>query len=197
MLLWKSNLDLNIDADALAEKVCVDDYFNSDGFHTTFYKPPEESRADYYLLDTYKDVIEKMTKDLGLYHRTQYQYQFWTQVYPGDNITHHVAHDHFSGNEILSWVHFIKPAEKDCFCFLDSDGNPTFPKEQRKNDFIVFPSWALHKILPFRSDEKRIVVAGNVALKTIAQEYAQSYMTHTCTVLKNCMVWEDERLDKK
>ena len=53
--------------------------------------------------------------------------------------------------------------------FVDSNGNQTFPKTQRQNDFIVFPSFILHQAVPFESDENRAIIAGNITLKTYEQ----------------------------
>ena len=66
---------------------------------------------------------------------------------------------------LLSWVHFLKVPEQKCFKFTDSEGNNSFyPDEQNSGDIIYFPSWAYHEIDPNRSDDLRVVIAGNITV---------------------------------
>ena len=127
----------------------VDKYYDKPlDIHTTYRK---DNAPDLILIDFYTTVVAKFMSDLGIYHRSEYQFDLWTQVYSGNNISRHLEHDHFANDVILSWVHFLKSPEQDCFCFSDSNGNEIFPKTQRQNEFIVYPSWALHKSVQFIS----------------------------------------------
>jgi|TARA_R100000030_G_C3212310_1_gene113697 hypothetical protein len=173
MILWHDNIvNSNLDYENLVSKIVVDEYYEKrSDMHTTYLK---DGSPDMILEDFYKDVIKKFMLDLGLYHRSQYLIDFWTQVYSGNNKSSHNKHDHFQSDVILSWVHFLKPPKQKCFCFIDSNGNETFPETQKQNDFIVFPSWAVHRATPFISDENRVIVSGNVILDSIQSEILQS-----------------------
>ena len=124
--------------------------------------------SDRILNDGYINILEKATKDLGLYYRCDYYCDYWTQVYPATPapLGTHFTHDHFSGVELFSWVHFLRPTSKKCFRFLDSHGASIYP-EQKEGDFIIFPSWALHRVDANEEDEDRVVVAGNALAKSI------------------------------
>lgn len=150
-----------------------------------------KSPVDAFLAKFYKRVLSQIMSDLGLEHRTQYTWEYWTQVYQGNENSNHGLHDHFAHSTILSWVHFIKPAAEDCFCFVDSKGNETYPPTQRQNDLIVFPSWVAHRVTPFKSDKTRAVVAGNISIDSIGPCGAGSELTTTVTLLNNgTSVWQ-------
>ena len=91
-----------------------------------------------------------------------YKIQMWCQGYLGNNIDSHPEHDHYQTRTLLSWVHFVEPAEEDCFEFITE--SETIIPPQRKNDFIVFPSWARHRVKPHQS-ERRFVVSGNISIR--------------------------------
>ncbi len=85
----------------------------------------------------------------------------WAQIYTPTNNSRHPAHNHWSDVAVdFSWVHFIKTPDKRCFRFTNGHIPP-----QNDGDFIIFPSWAVHTILPFSGECDRMVVAGNVMLK--------------------------------
>jgi len=131
--------------------------------YTTYFAEASE-RPEVIFLDFYSDILESITKELSIYHRSNYTFPFWVQIYTPKSRKFE-EHDHFSGKEIVSWVHFLSQSSKKCFYFIDSDGNKTYP-EQNKGDFIVFPSWVLHAAEP-PENEERIVISGNVALSKI------------------------------
>ena len=60
--------------------------------------------------------------------------------------------------------------DEKCFCFLDSDGKRTFPDTQKAGDFIVFPSWVQHEVLPNDSNEDRAVIAGNIEFSFMSSD---------------------------
>ena len=85
---------------------------------------------------------------------------YWVQVYGKNAI--HGKHTHFivGKNAIISWVHFLKVPEKPCFRF--TDGTDWFFPHQNEGDFLVFPSYTQHEVIPHQEDSNRIVVAGNI-----------------------------------
>ena len=172
-VLWHDNVPPTYDVKGLVSEVCIDQFKTRSGKiefaqWSTFAQPGNtiEVFPDHITVPFYKELISRVMLDLGLEFNSLYEFKLWTQVYEGNGVHHHGAHNHWRGGCILSWVHFLEPAEKDCFCFLDSNMEPTFPKQQRKNDIIFFPSWQLHQVLPFRGDKRRVIVAGNVELTT-------------------------------
>ena len=101
---------------------------------------------------------------------------FWLQVYePGSS--GHDIHDHWSGNEMFSWVHFLKPVNKS-FHFL-VEGQKVYPKRQNPGDFIVFPSWALHAVDGNDTDDERVVIAGNVMMDSFNVDYNNGHVKYT------------------
>tara|TARA_Y100000401_G_scaffold37371_1_gene27996 strand:- start:184 stop:708 length:525 start_codon:yes stop_codon:yes gene_type:complete len=88
---------------------------------------------------------------------------YWIQVYGKDAV--HGKHTHFitGENAIISWVHFLKVPETPCFRFTDGD-NYLVPY-QNEGDFLVFPSYVQHEVVPHQEDDNRIVVAGNIYIK--------------------------------
>ena len=131
---------------------------NHAGLYTTYFSQTDVRCDEYYY-----NIINEVTTDLGLYHRCEYECYHWLQVY--DKEVGHELHDHHQNSSIFSWVHFINPLDTKCFYFSDSDGNKFYPP-QKKNNFIVFPSWASHEIenSPIRG---RAVIAGNVFFKKL------------------------------
>ena len=167
MILWHDNIEPTYDVDQLVKSVVVDDYYRPtkiDGpfMHwSTFGKSDDPVSPTY---DFYESVIKRAMSDLGLQNQSKYIWPMWAQVYEGDSKHYHNSHNHWGSSCIISWVHFIQPAEKDCFCFIDSSGKEMYPKQQRKNDIIFFPSWATHKATSFNEEGKRAIVAGNIEL---------------------------------
>ncbi len=162
MIIWRNNIvNATLDLDKLISEVSVDEYYEKNiDIYTTYnhYDAPDMQLAEFYAT-----VVQRFMMELGIYHRCKYQFNMWTQVYSGNNISRQRCHDHYASDVFLSWVHFLKPANQDCFCFVDSENNESFPI-QGKNDFIVFPSWALHKVISFNSNQSRVIVAGNITL---------------------------------
>lgn len=115
----------------------------------------------------YKSTIKDVLVDLGLFGRVKAINSKWCQIYT--NVTDgHNVHTHYSGEELLSWVHFVKtPPDQKCFFFVDSMSRKIYP-DQDAGRLIVFPAWAMHGVDMIKdSEEPRMVVAGNV----IARNY--------------------------
>lgn len=171
LVLWHDNIPPTFDVPELMNQVAVDYYKrkNNEGKYfqwSTFEGGPDNRpvNPDSICCSFYEQVFSRVMTDMGLEDKSRYNYTLWTQVYDSGEQHNHGYHNHYRGGCILSWVHFIEPAEEDCFCFLDSNRNRIFPKQQRKNDIIFFPSWAIHEVIPFDGKERRGVVAGNIEI---------------------------------
>jgi hypothetical protein len=189
VILWHGNLPIDVSSLSVAISIiksnpdCWDENYRQwSSFHIL--DRPESILNDFYL-----QVANKISSDLTLYNRVQFEQSYWMQIYP-PNSKGHSRHDHFSGNELFSWVHFIKPM-KPCFHFL-VDGQKIYPPHQNAGDFIVFPSWALHAVDDNDSNSDRIVIAGNVGMKTLNTEYydGKSKFCACHKINSNILVWE-------
>jgi len=183
MILWSGNYEIEDDLIELVKSQIKDNQSSFDQtfkLYTTYFLSETSSRPEVIFLDYYAKIIQEMTKELSLYHRSQYSFPFWAQLYTNKS-KRFEPHDHFSGSEILSWVHFLSDTTKKCFYFIDSDGNKTYP-EQKKGDFIAFPAWTLHAADP-PSDKERIVISGNVSLSMI-QTQIDSFNYSKCSYHK-------------
>jgi len=121
------------------------------------------SRPDKIWSDKYGEIIKDITKNLGLYSTTKYDFEYWSQLYT--NGTEHKAHHHGLGDSI-SFVHFIKPDKEKSFKFLTNEREEWTPPEQNEGDLIYFPAWCWHQVSPVITDE-RLVVAGNIKITYI------------------------------
>ena len=137
---------------------------NQDNVSTYFLPRHRSPDRDYDNL--YCSIVENITKNVGLYHRTKYFYTYWSQLYRKGMIhqPHHHAHEDKMVSSEISWVHFINVPEQKCFRFTDTMGNILVPEEQNNGDIICFPSWVWHEVLSHESDDVRIVVAGNITI---------------------------------
>lgn len=128
----------------------------------------EHQRPDKIWNKTYSKLHEDVVKRIGMYTTTQYQYQYWSQLYNKD-VGHGPHHHHrmkvANFSSILSWIHFIKPTETKCMKFLDCDGNEFYPPEQNAGDIIVFPSYQWHRVEPKKDIGGRFICAGNLIFK--------------------------------
>ena len=162
MILWKKNYKLDsILIDDLIFKLLDNDrsFDTNKKFHTSYFLDYGD-KPENILHRKYKKICNNISKDLGLNHRASLAFNTWMQIYTNESKLF-LPHDHFSGNELLSWVHFVKEPEEKCFCFLDSRGNKTYPQVE-SGDLIVFPSWALHEASPPKSEGYRMIIAGNI-----------------------------------
>lgn len=168
MIIWRNNyrpIDQlypdNTDVrDAVSElKSIPETYDPTLNYHTSYFVHPDR-RPERGFTEFYSQILDEVITDVGLKHRAEIFYEMWMQVYTKDSKSFS-KHDHFSGNELLSWVHFVEPSSKPCFHFLDSKKNKIYP-DQKAGDFIVFPSWVLHEVDPPDEDDDRVVISGNI-----------------------------------
>ena len=156
MILWRHNAIFDEDLiESVIQKVSSEKNWGTEKVSSSFWEPDIFKRPEL--------IIQKLMKDLGLFHRASYEFSHWTQVYHLDTEVAHRIHDHWNPQVFLSWVHFIRTTDQDCFRFYDSDGNAFYPP-QNKGDFIVFPSWALHSVV---GSKDRSVIAGNIMIEDI------------------------------
>ena len=193
MIIWsdndkidKSKIDLIV-SDLKKNKKCFD---SNSRFYSSYFCPFEE-RPEKCLHDYYSCFLERLLKDLTLHQRTKCMCSSWIQVYykGGGTIGPHV---HFSGNEFLSWAHFIRPSSKKCFYFLKHDGEKMYPKQQNEGDFIVFPSWALHGVDCNQDDNDRVVMSGNVMVQSIRSPMSpvNEHVSNAHVIHDRLTVWE-------
>lgn len=137
--------------------------------YSSFFMNPLE-RPEKILNKFYAERTSEIMKAYGLYHISRYNYVYWMQTYDKDS-TGHPQHHHYEQNRdvILSWVHFLKtPPGIHCFRFTNGLGIVNYPKEQLEGNIIVFPSWALHEVVPHNQNFERIIIAGNIQLDEIS-----------------------------
>jgi len=190
MIIWEGNF--NVDSDTIESisselKTIPKAHFLDQGLYSSYRLSAEEG-PNFILNDFYGQVIEHVCKQLTTYERSRYRWHFWLQVYePGSS--GHDIHDHWSGNEMFSWVHFLKPVNKS-FHFL-VEGQKVYPKRQNPGDFIVFPSWALHAVDGNDTDDERVVIAGNVMMDALNVDYNNGHVKYTTctTITKDVYVW--------
>jgi len=116
------------------------------------------------LMDFYADIIEKMMKEIGMYRRCKYGFELWAQYY--NNKTYgHEPHDHFFGNEIISFNHIIKPSKNKCFYFMNDEQEKNYYGKQDSGHFYAWPPWRIHGVDRVEEENNnRLVVAGNISL---------------------------------
>ena len=156
----------NDDIKKLKNSLLDDKYNNKDiEEHKTSFFYNLENRPDApdaFLNIYYKNIIDDITKKIGVYHLSRYDYYYWSQLYQING--YHKPHNHSTGKVVndISWVHFLDVPEQKCFRFTDTKGNILIPDEQSNGDIICFPSWVWHEVVPLRTDYLRLVIAGNI-----------------------------------
>ena len=140
------------------------------------------------LMDFYADIVKEMMLNLGIYNRSKYEFQLWTQRYNSDTESHW-PHEHFGGCEIISFNHIVDATTKKCFYFLDDEDNKIYPGEQDSGHFFAWPPWRVHgadKVT--EPNVNRLIVAGNVSL---AELYTMDEHKLTCEEHSNGLyVWK-------
>lgn len=164
MIIFRQKVPVSTEIkDLLLEKEFQDKYYdNKRNISTTFnsgidYKQLGELSRQYY-----SNLIESLVRVLGIYDNVEYSWHYWYQVY-GSESSGHEPHLHFSGKEILSWVHFISVSDKQSFYFKTGEGDRKVLEQDE--ELIVFPSWCIHGVEKFESSDKRIVAAGNISIE--------------------------------
>ncbi len=127
-----------------------------------------KERPDQVWQPRYNEIVEEITKSIGIQSSTTYQWGFWTQLYFAND--YHAAHTHHNGRDAISFVHFIEPTKENNFVFLDNDGNEHVIPEQNEGDIICFPSYIWHKVKPLKSG-RRFAVAGNIEITYIEKDF--------------------------
>ena len=124
--------------------------YNTDNKHLSFFK------------DFYQNIVDEIAKQQTFYNYSEISYEFWVQMYTSTG--KHPAHTHFgvNNNNIVSWVHFLKMPNVNCFRF--TDGTNYLIPQQNEGDLLVFPSYCRHQVIQHNTDSNRIVVAGNIKL---------------------------------
>ena len=123
------------------------------------------SRPDKIWANTYGEVVEDITKSLGIYSECQYVYEYWSQLYFPNK--YHSPHHHLSSptdenyTAYICFVHFIKPGKDKNFKFVDGEGKDYTP-EQNEGDILCFPPFMWHRVAPVL--EERFAVAGNISI---------------------------------
>ena len=169
-----SDEDINILKNSLLEE----QYKNKDIVeHKTSFNHDPSFRPDRFLNKYYKDIIDDITKKVGIYHLSKYDYFFWSQLYEING--YHGPHNHAGGKGIdlnahISWVHFLDVPDQKCFRFTDTKGNILIPDEQSSGDIICFPSWVWHEVVPLETDYLRLVTAGNIGFTSHDELYSYS-----------------------
>ena len=176
MIVWTKNQPIT---DILYNQIIKNirsKHKNKEKFYTNFYG--EESKDILQeLFPFYLPIMETMTKDLGVFHKSRYTFNLWIQM-NNSNTDSHGSHTHFTGMEQLSWVHFIKVPDQKCFYFENSMGEKIYPNIQRNSDIIAFPSWASHGVDKVKENNfDRIICAGNIRFNEFHSDGNSIYMS--------------------
>ena len=156
--------------DELSKTIKVDKFiYPRPGVQFPIYSSYHESPTRHFppaLESHYDQRLDEVLDELDLLDRTVNDVMKWCQIYNKSTSGFHPTHTHFSGDQLLSMVHFIRaPKDQKCFYFI-SKGEKYYPDTQNSGDFIVFPSWASHGVDPVECDDNdRIIVSINIHCK--------------------------------
>jgi hypothetical protein len=193
MILWRSNQLVDDDLiDQVRDEIVEHKDSKSDSdknlgmLHSTYFI--RENKPDLKFLKIYQNIVGHIVGQTGL-HNSDTTFDYWTQVYNGS----HCVHNHFACQNIISFVHFIRPTDKKCFYF-DLLGEKIYPK-QDKGDIIVFPSWAHHGVETSYGNE-RVTVAGNLMWSMIRNtDVNNTYVQQVTVVRKGLSIFESFNKD--
>ena len=127
-----------------------------------------KDRPDKVWQPRYHEIVEEITKSIGIQSTTRYVWDYWSQLYFAND--YHAAHNHSNLQESISFVHFIKPTKENNFVFVDNAGNEHVPPEQNEGDIVCFPSYIWHKVKPLKSGT-RYVISGNIEIIHIERDF--------------------------
>lgn len=170
MLLWKKNYNFDpTTIDTIVSQLRENEKsLDSDlNYHTSYFLN-DEDKPELIFMNQYREICDQISKDMGLYHRSGLSFEIWMQVYTNQSKTFN-RHEHFSGNEFLSWVHFLRQPEEQNFYFLNSEGQKIYP-EVKQGDLIAFPSWVLHAAAPPKSEGDRVIISGNIQVEVLLRD---------------------------
>jgi len=117
--------------------------------------------------EVYSLILSDLLTDVGIYKMSKYSYVFWSQYYT-QNSSHNI-HNHYCPypKNDISFVHFLKVTDTPLFRFTNLEGEYFTPPKQNEGDFICFPSWVWHEVIPNESNQERLVVAGNIQISNM------------------------------
>ena len=150
----------------------------------------EKNKNTDFLDIVYKNIVDDITKKVGVHHLSRYDYTYWLQLYQVND--YHGPHNHAGEKGVtfkdfdshISWVHFLDTPKQKCFRFTDTKGNTLVPDEQSSGDIICFPSWVWHEVTPLETDYLRLVTAGNISFKAHDLLYSYSGSTINSSGIK-------------
>ena len=176
MIIWTKNQPIS---DILCNQIIKNiklNHKNKDEYYTNFFDDQSKDVLQ-ELIPFYKPIMETMTKDLGIFHKSKFTFNLWVQMNNSDTDSHE-SHTHFTGMEQLSWVHFINVPDQKCFYFENSRGEKIYPNIQKINDIIAFPSWASHGVDKVKENNfDRIICAGNIRFNEFHSDGNSIYMS--------------------
>ena len=62
-------------------------------------------RPDKVWQPRYNEIVEEITKSIGIQSSTRYEWDYWTQLYFANDF--HGAHRHYQGPSTISFVHIL------------------------------------------------------------------------------------------
>ena len=99
--------------------------FAKNNMHISTFFIEQHQRPEKKYVEVYKEIVEDITKSVGIFHKVTYDVSYWTQLY--DNGMSHNPHHHALINpdweSAISWVHFLDVPVQKCFRFTDTMGN--------------------------------------------------------------------------
>lgn len=199
MILWRKNipLDNSIHNQLVKELKSETFYESSENLYTSYRKSNLFDQTG--IIGKYYDsLISEIMSDLSLKERSNYTMRWWAQLY-NSNTAGHNDHDHFTGYECVSWVHFVNTPKQKCFYFINDKNEKFYIDHQSSGDFIVFPSWAKHgaeKVIEDNFD--RLIVAGNIGMQYIRNVEGKYNLVLQPPKIahQNLIVWKREPLVK-
>ena len=143
----------------LEQSLLVKENAKENGLYTTY---STDNKHLGFLKSFYADIVDEIAKQQTFYNYSEMAYEFWVQMYTSTG--EHPAHSHFgvNNNNIVSWVHFLKIPNVNCFRF--TDGTNHLIPQQDEGDLLVFPPYCRHQVIQHNTNTNRIVVAGNISL---------------------------------
>ena len=143
----------------LEQSLLVKENAKENGLYTTY---STDNKHLGFLKSFYADIVDEIAKQQTFYNYSEMAYEFWVQMYTSTG--EHPAHSHFgvNNNNIVSWVHFLKIPNVNCFRF--TDGTNHLIQQQDEGDLLVFPPYCRHQVIQHNTNTNRIVVAGNISL---------------------------------
>ena len=156
-------------------------------------------QQDEFLNNIYNDKILQFLKNIPVSTSRGYlsnpNLVYWVQIYDEQAGGGHPVHDHWTPDCMISFVHFVKVPKQNCFYFQAQER--IYPK-QDQGDIIFFPSWASHGVDPVIECKDRIVLAGNVFVKSfISKESSNQFIRWKLIKTRENYEWKKYILTKR